>query len=239
MGASQAIVALNVSLSPAVPWFPLPAFLLAGVATWWANRRWPLRLAQPVGGRAYAVAVLLTSAVILLGALESWLHDLTTPAPTWPDATLSAGFQFLYLLTLPVIAAVLAEVCFRGLIQTALEKIMPLWPMLLTIAVLNFLMHFYDPDQFSQVLRLLALNLVWGWVTWRTQSIRPALAGHIAMNISIAALQYGSENYGSGPVSFGDLSSGTLAILVVSGVAALVAGLQLGKGLMGSDRDFR
>ncbi len=88
-----------------------------------------------LSGRAYAVALLLTYAVVCLGVLESWLHDLTTPAPTWPDGTLSAGFQLLYLITLPIIAAVLAEVSFRGLIQTALEKIMPLWPMLALIAV--------------------------------------------------------------------------------------------------------
>jgi membrane protease YdiL (CAAX protease family) len=231
IGASQALVGLNVALSPAVPWFPLPAFVLAGVATWWANRRWPMRLTQSASGRAYAVALLLTYAVICLGVLESWLHDLTTPAPTWPDETLSAGFQLLYLITLPIIAAVLAEVSFRGLIQTALEKVMPLWPMLAMIAVLNFLMHFYDPHQFSQVFRLLALNLVWGWVTWRTQSIRPALAGHVAMNIGIAALQYGSENYGPGPVSYGDFPPSTLIISAVSGIVALVLGLLLGKGL--------
>jgi hypothetical protein len=28
IGASQALVGLNVALSPAVPWFPLPAWLL-------------------------------------------------------------------------------------------------------------------------------------------------------------------------------------------------------------------
>jgi hypothetical protein len=81
------------------------------------------------------------------------------------------------------------------------------------------------------VFRLLALNLVWGWITWRTQSIRPALAGHVAMNIGIAALQYGSENYGPGPVPFGDFPPSTLAISAVSGVVALVLGWMLGKGL--------
>ncbi len=231
IGASQAIVGLNVALSPAVPWFPLPAWLLLAAASWWANRRWPFRLNAAAGGRAYAVIVLLTCGVISLGVIESWWHDVTIPAPTWPDETLSATFQLMYLFTLPLIAAVLAELYFRGLMQTALEKVISVWPMLILIAVLNFLMHFYDPHMFSQMFRLLALNVVWGWVTWRTQSLRPALFAHVAMNIGTAALQYGSENYGPGPVPFGDFTPGTLAILAVSGIIALVAGLQLGKGL--------
>jgi hypothetical protein len=51
------------------------------------------------------------------------------------------------------------------------------------------------------------------------------------MNIGIAALQYGSENYGPGPVPFGDFPPSTLAISAVSGVVALVLGWMLGKGL--------
>jgi len=93
MGVSQGLVAWNAALSPAFPWFPIPALVLIFAATWWVNRRWSLRLARPVGGRAYVVTLLMTFAVICLGVLESWLHNLTTPAPAWPDAAVSAGFQ--------------------------------------------------------------------------------------------------------------------------------------------------
>ena len=78
---------------------------------------------------------------------------------------------------------------------------------------------------------MLALNLVWGWVTWRTQSMRPALFAHVAMNIGTAAVQYRAENYGAGPVPYGDLLPGTLVILAVSGIVALALGLKLGKDL--------
>ena len=132
---------------------------------------------------------------------------------------------------IPFIAALLAEVGFRGLMQTALEKVLPLWPMLLLIAVINYLMHFYDPDQAGQFVRIISLNLVWGYITWRTQSLRPALAGHVAMNIGNPLLQYGSEHYGPGPVPFGDFPPETLAISAVSGVVALVAALYVGKDL--------
>jgi len=231
MGVTLGFVAGNAAVSPALPWFPVPTLILIIAVVWWVNRRWPLRIVGPADGRAYAFALLLTYAVICLGVLESWLNDVVTPAPTWPDAAVSLGFQLTFLLVIPFIAAILAEVGFRGIMQTALEKVLPLWPMLLLIAVLNFLMHYYDPEQSKQILRLLALNLTWGYITWRVQSIRPALVAHIAMNIGIPLLQYASENYGPGPLPFGDFPSGTLVISAVSGVLALMAAVYVGKNL--------
>jgi membrane protease YdiL (CAAX protease family) len=233
MGVSLGIIELNAAQSPTVPWFPLPAIGLIFLVTWWVSRRWPVRLNRPVGGRAYVVTLLLTYAVICLGVLESWVNNVTTPAPMWPDESVSTGFQLTFLLVLPFIAAVLAEVGFRGLMQTALEKVLPLWPMLFLLAVLNFLMHSYDPEQGGQLLRLLGLNFAWGYMTWRTQSLRPALAGHIAMNIFVPLLQYGSEQYGPGPVPFGEFPPSTLAISAVGGLVALGAALALMKVLPG------
>ncbi len=233
MGVSLGIIALNASVTPTVPWFPVAAIGLVVLGTWWVNRRWPVRLAQPVGGRAYVVTLLLTYAVICLGVLESWINNVTTPAPMWGGESVSTGFQLTFLLVLPFIAAVLAEVGFRGLMQPALEKVMPLWPMLLLLAVLNFLMHSYDPEQAGQLLRLLGLNFAWGYMTWRTQSLRPALAGHIAMNIFVPLLQYGSEQYGPGPVPFGDFPPSTLAMSGIGGVVALGVALALIKALPG------
>ena len=231
MGATQALVALNAAVSPGLPWFPIPALALVLVVSAWVNRRWPLRLARPAGARAYGVAVLATYGVISLGVLESWLNELTTPAPAWPDDAVSKPFQLSFLLVIPFVAAVLAELGFRGLIQTALEKLMPLWPMLFFIAVINFLMHFYDPNQGGQMLRLLALNLAWGYVTWRTQSLRPALVAHVAMNIAIPVLQYGSEHYGPGPVPFGDFPASTLVLSALTGMVALGAAIYFSKDL--------
>lgn len=233
MGASLGIIALNASVSPAIPWFPVPAIGLVLLVTWWVNSRWPLRLAQPVGGRAYAVTLLLTYAIISLGVLESWVNDATMPAPKFEGEALSDGFQLTFLLVLPFIAAVLAEAGYRGLMQTALEKVMPLWPMLLLLAVLNFLMHAYDPEIGGQLLRLLGLNFAWGYMTWRTQSLRPALAGHILMNIAVPLAQYGSEQYGPGAVPFGDFPASTLILSGVCGAVALAAALGLMKKLPG------
>lgn len=238
MGVSQGLVAWNAAATPTIPWFPVPALALVGAVTWWVNRRWPLRLARPAGRPAYTYVLLMTYALLCLGVLESWLNDLTIGAPLWPDEAVSASFQLTFVLVIPFIAAVLAEVGFRGLMQTALEKVLPAWPMLLLIAVINYLMHFYDPDQAGQFVRLIMLNLAWGYITWRTQSLRPALVGHVAMNVCIPLLQYASQLYGPGPVPFGDFQPGTLAFFAVSGVAALTAALAIGRDKWGQSKNL-
>ncbi len=79
MGISQGLVALNANLSPAIPWFPIPALVIIFLATGWVCSRWPIRLIQPVVPltRAYAFALLITYAVICMGIIETWLNNLT------------------------------------------------------------------------------------------------------------------------------------------------------------------
>ena len=203
MAVSQGLVAFNAAVSPTIPWFPAPVLALILLATWGVNRRWPIRIAQPASGRAYAFALLATYAVVSFGVLESWLNDMTETAPAWPSQDVSASFQIMFLLVFPFVVTLLAEVGFRGLMQTALEKILPLWPMLFLIAVLNYLMHFYNPDVAGMFVRIICMNLVWGYITWRAQSLRPALVAHVVMNIAVPLLQYASEQYGPGPFRLG------------------------------------
>jgi len=229
MGASQAFVALNASVSPDIPWFPLPALALVWIVTLVIRRRWEIRLSHPVGvpwRAAYAFALLTTYAAVCLSVLEAWFHDLVRPAPVWPNADVSAAFQLTFLVVLPFIAAVLAEIGYRGMIQTRLEKLLPIWPMLLLIAIINALMHFYDPDQASQWLRFIALNLAFGYITWRCQSILPALAAHVTMNLFEPLSRYGSD-----PVRFGEFAAGTLAAFAATGLAALAMAIYIGRSL--------
>lgn len=227
IGLSQGLVAVNARLSPQTPWFPVPALAIVAFVIWLVNRRLNIRLAIPAGvpwGRAYGFALLATLGAMCLSVLEAAYHGLVREAPSWP-AEVSPAFQLAFLLTLPLIASAMAEVAFRGLIQTALERILPLWPMLLLIAVLNALMHFYDPDQMSQWIRFLSLNIVWGYATWRTQSILPALAAHVLMNV----IEPGTE-YLWGPTDMGALSTATLGLVAATGLIALVAAVFLARG---------
>lgn len=185
IGLCQGLAAANARWSPTLPWFPLPALALLAAGVWFAHSRWGLRLTHPPGvpwRKAYAFALLGTVAAVGVSVLEASFNGLTRSAPAWPGVD-TAAFNLAFLITLPFVAAVMAEVAFRGIIQTLLEKTWPIWLVLLFVAVINGLMHFYDPDQMQQWLRFLSLNGVWGYITWRSQSLLPALTAHVAMNV--------------------------------------------------------
>jgi membrane protease YdiL (CAAX protease family) len=230
VGGAQGLAAANAGLTPAWPWFPFPALALLAGAAWFCRRRWDLRLRHPGGvpwGRAYGAALLGTVAAVGVGALEAWFNGLTRSAPTWPG-TVPAAFNVAFLVTLPFIAAVMAEVAFRGVIQTLLEKVWPIWAVLLGVAVLNGLMHFYDPDQMRHWLRFLSLNGVWGYVTWRTQSLLPALTAHVTMNL----VEPWSERL-LGTTNMGTLPPMALAFTAAMAVAAAAGALFLLRGWRG------
>lgn len=218
VGGAQGLVALNAATGPALPWFPLPVLGALAAAVVFARRRYPLRLTHRPAvpwARAYAFALLATAAGVCAGLVEGHVHGLIRSPPAWPGVE-SAAFDAAFLLTLPFVASVMAEVCFRGIIQGRLEPHVSLVPLLLGIAVLNGLMHFYDPDQLRQGVRFLSLNLAWGYVTWRTRSLLPALTAHVLMNV----VEPGAE-WLAGPVELGALAPATVGLIVIAGVAAL------------------
>jgi membrane protease YdiL (CAAX protease family) len=224
IGACQGLAAFNASTTPGIPWFPLPALILLAVAVAFAKGRWDLRLTHPPGvpwARAYGFALLGTLAAMGISVLEAWFNGLTRSAPAWPGVQ-STAFNLAFLITLPFVASVMAEIAFRGIIQTVLEKVWPIWTVLLAIAAINGLMHLYDPDQMSQWARFLSLNLVWGYVTWRSRSLLPALTAHVVMNV----IEPGSE-YLWGPTDMGALSATTLAVTGTVTLMSLLAALWL------------
>ena len=230
MGVSQGLVAVNKQLTPAIPWFPLPAFILIGVTTWWLQRYWDIRLVRPTAGstattraKIYAFGLLATVAALCIGVLEDAFYGLTRVTPVTSRST----FDISFVIVLPFIASILAEVGFRGIMQTQLEKVLPLWPTLLGLAVLNALFHLYDPEQSYHWARFLALNLGFGYVTYLGQSIIPALIAHVAMNI-VEPL----SEYFWGPISMGELQNSTLILAVILGISASSATIILARNIL-------
>ena len=132
IGLCQGLAALNANVSPAIPWFPLPALALLALAIWFAKGRWDLRLRHPAGvpwGRAYGFALLATVAGMGISVLEASFNGLTRSAPAWPGVD-NPAFGLAFIITLPFVASVMAEIAFRGIIQTLLEKFWPLWVVL-------------------------------------------------------------------------------------------------------------
>ena len=192
MGANIGLAALNARVTPAVPWFILPGALLLLVAALAAERSVGIglknRLAAPfplVVAIGLAVATLGTAICIAEGSL----YGMTHAAELGPPGT-SELFQLGYALWLPVVAAVAAELCFRGLMQTGLHALMSPWAAITLTAAINTAAHRWGPDLAQQWLGYFVLLVGFGYLRWWTRSLAPALVAHTLMNLFVSAALY-------------------------------------------------
>ena len=80
MGLSMALAGVNASVSPNIPWFPVPALVGITAVTIWVQRYWPLRLNRPSPthtNRLYALALCATLAAMCISLIEASMHGLT------------------------------------------------------------------------------------------------------------------------------------------------------------------
>jgi membrane protease YdiL (CAAX protease family) len=170
----------------------LVAFLLpALVTTAGSNLRLAqyLRLRPPrpalvalgalVGGAAYLVAgavMTLTQRLLPRSWVEAYDLSRLFEGPRWEQAALA------------LIAATLAPACeeisFRGYLQTTLAVRRGPAVAIGGGAFLFAVLHL-DPVRFPA---LLVLGAVFGWITWRSGSVWPAVAAHVANNGIAATL---------------------------------------------------
>ena len=198
-------------------------------------RRWDIRLGRPRGDsgtrrRLYLAGLTGTLAAMCIAVLEDAWFGLTRQAVPTPDGV-TAAFVVSVVIVVPLVASILAEVAFRGIMQTRFERYVPLWPTLLTLAVLNALFHFYDPEQSAHWARFIALNIAFGYVTWLARSIRPALVAHIAMNVvePVSEFIYG-------PIAMQELPAAALAAAALTGAISFAVTVIVARNILKEDR---
>jgi len=230
MGISMYLVFLNVDVTPTLPWFPIPALVLIVVATWLLNRRWDIRLSVPANVpwvRVYAFSFLAMLAAKCIKALEGAYHGAWLEAPALEGV--STVFGLVFLLLVPFFAAVLAEISYRGIMQTRIETLLPLWPTLLILAAINTLSHSQIFGGFTDIgtqwIYLMAMNIGFGYTAWMARSIVPAIVMHVVMNVLFPGSQYLW-----GPFALGELSAPSLAAIAVLGTALTAVAVWLARG---------
>jgi membrane protease YdiL (CAAX protease family) len=231
MGISMYLVFLNVDVNPAVPWFPIPALVLIVVATWLLNRRWDIRLTVPADVpwvRVYAFSFLAMLAAKCIKALEGAYHGTSLEAPALEGV--STVFGLVFLLLVPFFAAVLAEISYRGIMQTRIETLLPLWPTLLILAAINTLSHSQIFGGFTDIgtqwIYLMAMNIGFGYTAWMARSIVPAIVMHVVMNVLFPGSQYLW-----GPFALGELAAPGIATIAVLAVGLATAAIWLARGV--------
>ena len=136
-----------------------------------------LRLRQ-IPGAALAPSLGLGFA-LLLGNISATL--LLGPPMQDVDFVISADSTFeriILVISVALLAPVIEEMLFRGLLQGTLEKRLRPW---LAIAVTSMAFALLHGPQGAFFFFFWSLPI--GWVTWRTDSIRPAIVVHAVNNL--------------------------------------------------------
>jgi membrane protease YdiL (CAAX protease family) len=165
-----------------------PALILAAFVPF-EDRPWPARMAASfplrLGPPGYLVAALILGATA--GALPSWLVEQLSDYTGWEmgiqgmiegmnDAALPA--RVAMCLVVAGVAPVCEELIFRGFLWKAVERSAP--PVVAWIATsVLFAAYHLDP---MQVLAVLPLGVVLGWLRWRSGSLWAPMIFHVVNN---------------------------------------------------------
>lgn len=90
----------------------------------------------------------------------------------------SDHMMWLTLFHVAVVPAICEEVLYRSYVLRAFEKSWGIWPAIIISGLLFGLYHV----QLSNLFPLAAIGILLAYITWVSQSVLPAMAGHFANN---------------------------------------------------------
>jgi membrane protease YdiL (CAAX protease family) len=166
-----------------------------GTGDW--GRDFGLRIyPRHVWGIAVGFALQLVAALII-GPLVQLLAPDDPPQQNIVEIgeDISGGFESLVFLFLVVILAPLVEeVIFRGMLLSRLRRSMGPWPAILISAAVFSAIHLTDPDAILAIPSLFVVGVALGWVALRQGDLSLAIFVHAGVNLTGAiALLFGEE----------------------------------------------
>jgi membrane protease YdiL (CAAX protease family) len=218
MGASMAIVMFNASASPDTAWFPLPVTIILCGAIYGAQRVWGIGLSHPVDvpwARVYVVGIALTLLGLAVAVVQGKFTGMVR-ATELLDVEVSPLFSLTYAIYMSVLAAILAEATFRGVMQTRMQTVLGVWPTVLIIGVVNVLAHRWGPEITLNWLGLFVTLAGWTYLRWLSQSLWPPLILHTVTNLLVAV-----GLWFRGPIIHAEMAGGTVTVVAVIGLVAL------------------
>lgn len=234
MGASMWLVMFNANTSPDTVWFPLPVTVILVGAILLAQRYWDIGLTIPAGlpwGRVYVIGTALTVLGISVAVVQGKFTGYSR-ATELLEVEVSPLFTVTYAIYMSVLAAVLAEATFRGVVQSRMQIALSVWPTVIIIGVVNVLAHRWGPEITLNWLGLFVTLAGWTYLRWLSQSLWPPLILHAVANLFVAV-----GLWFRGPLVHAELSNSTVAIIAVVGLIGLGLAVTLARDMRkpGSD----
>lgn len=213
LGVGAAVAALGVGIAAAALFATLGSLLiggsvsvlillvevglLVGVLVFLSATRRRIGQALRLGAapsRVYVVAVRLGLALLVANLAATFLLGPPTYDFELPAGSGGLWERMIFAVAVVLVAPIVEESLFRGLLQGALESRMRGWLAIILAAVPFALLHGPEPAVF-----FLFWSLPVGWMAWRTGSIRPGIIVHAVNNLvgAIGLLAAGQMDRGS------------------------------------------
>lgn len=142
----------------------------------WAQA-FPLRRVKPWA----IIGAIITLPVVMAAAFAVAYQLAGIPVPAEVGLTLADWRMWSYPLALVVVAPIAEEMLFRGLLFAALAPVLKRPKLVIgATALLWALIHV--GQGWAKVVALIPVGLVLGAARYRTGSLRPGIAGHMALN---------------------------------------------------------
>lgn len=209
--------------------------LAAGAASFLMLTGYPLKEAfrvRPVSVAIVPVTVQLAAALLIANLGAALVLGPSARDIDLVTGDMGAGDRVLLSLTVALVAPLVEESLFRGLVQGGLEARTKYWVAIVLAAVPFALLHGWPGMIF-----FFAWSLPLGWVTWRTASIAPAVLVHAVNNVvGVIVL------FAAGPVEPQTMERGTQHYLAAAVMLTLAAAwtvklcARLGREYDGGDR---
>ena len=228
MGGAIAAIRLNVSSQPELAWFPLPVTLLLVASAYLAERYGqigfaPLSRASLSNTRLWLIAALITNAGVMACAFQGYFTGYVRDAELLSGVDLT--FQRTYAIYMSVFAAALAEISFRGILQTRLQTILSPWTVIVLIGLLNVFSHRWDTDILQNGIGWFVVLAGWTWLRWLSQSLWPPLVMHVVINCIVALwIWY------VGPIVHASMPGYMVAVVGIVGLVSLGLSAWLSRG---------
>lgn len=157
-------------------------------------------------GTALMPSLFLAVNMVLLALPAEWVDRYNTAS-----SDLDSG-GFVGVLAVVIVAPVVEEIIFRGLIMTRLSRAMPGWLAILLSAAVFGACH-GDPVWFGYAF---PMGVVLGLMDWKAGSIWPSILGHVTFNAIGQTFSLLPET------ESGVLESTALAALLIFAIAGLI-----------------
>ena len=154
--------------------------------------------------RIYVIAIAITVFGSCVSATQGVFTDKVRAVELYSDDVIPL-FAITYAFLMSVFAAILAEVAFRGIMQTRVQKVLSVWPAIAFVAFINLIAHRWGLALLYNAVGVFVILATWTYLRWVSRSLWPPLVAHTLHNFVFATIVW----FG-GPIEFGKLSGGVL-----------------------------